>query len=96
MMIANALAILVAAIWAGLLWIGVDLTRGVAARHIIGYPNSGQISYYIGAPLAALAALFLAIIFFNSVKRSASLLAIFAVGVFLLLFPFLFLYGGGV
>ena len=42
-------------VWGGLVWIGVGLMQGVAERHVPGYPNNGQIAYYVVTPLVVLA-----------------------------------------
>jgi len=61
--------------WAGLLWIGIDLTQGVAARHIPGYPDASQMRFGIGMPATLVTLLLVAFVVFNFVWRSPVLLA---------------------
>jgi hypothetical protein len=38
-------------LWAFFIYMGYDLTKGVALRHIPGYPSAGQMHYYVHFPL---------------------------------------------
>lgn len=92
----NILAGFCCVLWAALLWIGIGLIEGVTAQEVPGYPNSGQIFFYIGVPAALVATLLLSAIVLNFVRRSPILLAVLS-GAALLLLPFyLLVYGGGV
>ena len=38
-------------VWGYLVWSGLEGMRSVQAQHASGYPNSGQIGFYVGFPL---------------------------------------------
>ena len=81
-------------IWGGLTWVGAGLLFAVRNQHGPGYPNRGQLSFYMFLPLAltlvALGAY--AVAHFTRFKRSAA-----AVQVLLLacVLPFLLMYARG-
>ena len=41
-------------LWGGMTLLGGSVLRGVAAQHAPGYPNYGQVTYYLAFPLAML------------------------------------------
>jgi hypothetical protein len=90
---ANIFSSCIFAPWAGLLWLGIGLSQGVAARHIPGYPNASQILFSIGMPATLVTLLLVAFIIFNFVRRSPFLLAISAGVAVVLLFPYLYVLG---
>jgi hypothetical protein len=75
---ANVFAGFVVALWSGLLRMGSGLMNHMASSHYPGVPAPGQIRAWVDAPIAMLALLFCAVLFFNFVKRSPLLLTIFA------------------
>jgi hypothetical protein len=81
--------------WGGLTWLGVDIIEGVRNQHAPGYPNSGQISYYIGFPcvMLALAVGTFAIARYTRFKVTAVRIQVL---ILLVVLPFLLLSGGGV
>jgi hypothetical protein len=84
------------ALWASLIWLGIDGIRRVMAQHVPGYPTYAQIFYYFGIPAAVAIVLLLSAIALNYGKRSEIPLATLS-GLALLLLPFyIFIYGGGV
>jgi len=95
---ANILAGLGCLLWGSLLWIGINLIEGVAAR-VPAYSNWTQIFFYIGVPAAVTAALILSAVIFNFVVRSPIspiLLGIVSFLALLALPLYLRIYGGGV
>lgn len=83
-----------ALLWMWLVWTGIGLVQGVVEQNAPGYPNSGQINYYIVFPAvmtlvcAAAAA---------GVWKGRYLVAARTVQVLgaLALLPFLLMYTGG-
>ncbi len=86
-----------AAIWGLLIWAGVDGMRGVVDQHASGYPNNGQIEFYVGVPalmvLICSAALGLTVAIRHPWVKTASLL--FGWLALAVLLPYLYFYGGG-
>jgi hypothetical protein len=82
--------------WAYMLWTGVDLLNGVAAQHVPGYPAPGQIQFLVGVPTVICTIVLTLTLLSNVTDRFwrfshlVSALSLFA------LFPYLFVYGGGV
>lgn len=93
---ANIFAGTVGAVWLALLWLGIDLTRGVSAQHVPGYPNSGQIFYYVGVPLSIAVGLLIVGVILNKVRRSPALLSTASGGALLFLVPYMLGYTGGI
>lgn len=93
---ANIFAGIVGALWLSLLWLGIDLTRGVSAQHVPNYPNSGQIFYYIGVPLSVAAGLLIVSLILNRIWRSPALLSGASGCALLFLIPYMLGYTGGV
>src|SRR5262245_22597296 len=94
----NIWAAVVCALWGALLWIGIGLISGVVAQHVPGYPNTAQILFYIGAPAAVVTTLLCSGIALNCIKKwqfAMPAFLIFSILVFLLLFPYIWAYGGG-
>ncbi len=89
---ANIFSSCIFAPWAVLLWLGIDLTQGVAARHIPGYPNASQIGFSICTPASLVTLLLVALVVFNFVRRSPFLLAMSAGVATFLLFPYLYVF----
>lgn len=82
-------------VWGGLSWAGWDGVRSIEAQHVAGYPNSGQIGYYLAAPLVMLTVSLVPGALFGQTKRSAG--ANLWCGLTLIaVIPYLFPYGGGV
>lgn len=92
----NVYAALVAIAWLGFLFLGIDGVRGIAAQNVPNYPNSGQIIYYIGVPIAVLIALFAVGMVANRIWRSPILSGLSSTSALFFLFPYLLGYGGGV
>jgi hypothetical protein len=84
-----------AVVWFGLAWVGWGLLRGVETRHVAGYPNRGQLIYYLGFPMimAASALALFAVARYTRFRAPALLTQVL---VFFVLLPFLLGYGGGV
>jgi hypothetical protein len=94
--IANAvLATINLLLWGGFTWLGIDLVAGVTTHHAPGYPNHGQIAYYIRFPI--LMAIFTVAVYllsrftrYGGAAVSLQILPLIAV------LPFVLLYTGGV
>ena len=93
---ANILTGVAVLAWVGLSLIGLSLLQGVVEQGIPGYPNSGQIQYYVINPLVVAALLVACAWFCNRVVRRPVVLgwlaaiALFSVSIYMLGF------GGGV
>ena len=72
------------------------MLNNVSSQHVTGYPNSGQIFYYLKLPLIVAAVAMTAIFLCNFVKRLPIMLAIAASGCLLYLPVYLLPYSGGV
>jgi hypothetical protein len=100
---ANILTGIVWALWASFVWIGIGLTKGVVAQHVLGFPSSGQITYYICVPLVVATTLLLSAIVLNFARRLPIIppiippiaLAVLAGVAFMFLPLYIFGYGGG-
>ena len=81
-------------IWCGFTWLGVGLTKGVTDQNVPGYPNTGQLIYYIRFPLVMAACTIgaYAVSRFTGYKRTALAVQLVAL---LILLPFLLGYTGG-
>jgi hypothetical protein len=44
-------SLIIAAIWALLIWVGYGLIGGVAEQHVPQHPSAGQIEFLIGLPI---------------------------------------------
>ena len=91
----RALTVVNTLLWCGFTWLGFDLSDGVVAQHVAGYPNAGQIAYYIQFPIAMAACAVAAFLFarFNRFRGTALMIEIL---VLLVVLPFIFGYTGGV
>lgn len=81
--------------WAGLSWLGASMLASVTNQHAAGYPNSAQITYYLGVPFAMV---FMSLTgFLLSFRYPNPLLILLCnlAGIFALL-PYLMCYTGGV
>ena len=92
----NFYAAFVAVVWLGFLYLGIDGVRGIAAQNVPNYPNSGQITYCIGVPIAVLIGLFTVGVVTNWVWRLPILSGLASTGALFFLAPYLLGYGGGV
>ena len=92
---ANIYAAVVGSIWGALIWLGWELIDGVYAEHVPGSPNSGQITYYLGVPIAVVAGLILIAIISNRFIRMPVLLALASTGALVFLIPYMLPYTGG-
>jgi len=84
---------LVAACWAFLTVVGLELVSNVARRGIAGYPNAGQWRFYVTFPLVML--LFSAGLVLLSKRLTTVLYAALVIVGILAIAPFLLFYGGG-
>jgi hypothetical protein len=91
---ANIFAAVVCALWAGLLWIGIDLIA-----KDVPFPGLGQTFFYIDIPAALISTLLCSNIILNFMRSSPATtlvpLVILSVIAFLLLPPYLLVYTGG-
>ncbi len=96
MRLANILTGLAGLLWFGLFLLGWDLIKGVVARGVLGYPNAGQIEFYVVWPALVVMALTTSAWVCNGTRRWPRLL-LASTGVSLAaLLPFMFFYTGGV
>lgn len=88
-------AIAATAIWLALVVMGYQGIQGVVAQHAEGYPNAGQIRYYVVFPsiIAVVAALTAICLWFGRFRMLARIVQVLT---FLVLFPYLLIYTGGV
>jgi hypothetical protein len=82
-------------VWGGLSWIGWGLIRSVEARHAAGYPNLGQIEYYLVLPLLMLSVSLVPGAFLGQTRWS-SLATIWCSLTLIAVVPYLLPYSGGV
>ena len=82
-------------IWGGLIFLGYNLIDGVVAQKVVGYPNFGQITYYLYAPIVMVAVAVVTYLFSRLGRFIGLLLAIQTV-VLLAFFPYILAYTGGV
>jgi hypothetical protein len=93
--IANAvLAAINLLVWGGFIWLGIDLVRGVTAQHAPGYPNHGQITYYIRFPIL-MAVLTLSVYLLSRFTRYGGVALALQIFLLLTFFPFVLTYTGG-
>jgi hypothetical protein len=93
---ANALAGIAISLWLALAFIGRGLIYGVIEQHVLGYPNRGQIEYYLTIPVAVAIALLICAWLCNAIRRLPWLLAVVSALSMLALGPYLLPYSGGV
>jgi hypothetical protein len=82
-------------IWGGLSWMGWDGIRYIESQHAAGYPNTGQIGYYLATPLVMLAVSLLPLAVLGQTKWSA-FGNVWGCLTLLVAFLYLIPYGGGV
>lgn len=93
---ANILTGVAVLAWVGLSLIGLSLLRGVVEQNVPGYPNSGQIQYYVTYPMVVAVLLIACAWFCNRiVRRPAVLGCLSGTALFSVLF-YLLGFGGGV
>ncbi|WP_293389355.1 hypothetical protein [Nevskia sp.] len=90
----STVALVCMTIWSLLAVMGYHVIEGVVAQHAEGYPNTGQLRFYIVFPLVVAASgAITAICFwfgrFRGPARLVQVLSLFAT------LPYLFLYTGG-
>lgn len=84
-----------ASLWGALALMGWDGIRSIADQQVAGYPNAGQIRYYLHMPLAAFA-LSAALLGLTWLRRWGGALSAIGALLILLIFPYLLPYTGGV
>ena len=82
-------------VWGGLSRMGWNLVKNVESQHVPGYPNSGQILYYVIVPLVMLSVALVPAAFLSQ-SRWAALGNVWSAVTLILVLPFLFLYFGGI
>jgi len=93
---ANITAAIAAMLWLLMLLGGHAGVGSVVGQHVLGYPNRGQIDYYIMVPCAVLLALGFTCWVCNALRRWPQFLVLAALASLLALCPYLLFYGGGV
>jgi hypothetical protein len=93
---ANILALVATALWAAMLWVGVDLLKGVVAQHVLGYPAADQFDFLVGIPFAAIVAVGGTTLLVNALNRFWVVSHLVSGVALIALLPYLFVYGGGV
>jgi hypothetical protein len=82
--------------WTMMLLIGVSLIQGVTSQNVPGYPNAGQIKFYLLYPALVVAVLVACAWLFNGIWRRASTLALLSGASLLAALPYVMFFGGGV
>jgi hypothetical protein len=82
-------------LWGALVWLGRSLSANVAARNIQGYPNHGQLVYYVYVPMG-MVVLALAAFALARIRKVKYLALVIEILVLLALLPFMLPYTGGV
>ena len=81
-------------LWGGLIWAGSQAMNSVRSQHVPGYPNSGQIEYYVVAPIVMLCVAVLPAIIVSQTKW-ATFGNVWATLTLTLLVPYGCFYTGG-
>jgi len=81
-------------LWGFFAWSGFNGIKGVQARHVPGYPNRGQIEFYIVFPLIMVAIALVLPILLRRTPWSGGGTAIL-IATLLLLIPYAFVFTGG-
>ena len=89
------LMVLNAFVWGSLSWMGWDGIKSIESQHVTGYPNTGQIGYYLASPLIMLSVSLLPMAFLSQTKWLAAA-NLWGALTLILVFPYLLPYGGGV
>jgi hypothetical protein len=92
---ANITAGVAVAIWFALALAGRGLLSGVVGQGALGYPNMGQIDFLLAWPLFIVSAILASAWICNSFGRWAWALGLVSAASLAALFPYLFVYGGG-
>jgi len=82
-------------VWGGLSWMGWDGIKYIESQHAAGYPNSGQIGYYLAIPLVMLSVSLVPGAFLSQTKWSF-VGSIWCGLTLIAVFPYLLPYAGGV
>jgi len=90
-----ALMVLNGFVWGGLSWMGWDGIKSIEAQHVLGYPNTGQIGYYLALPLVMLTASLVPGALLGQTRWYAAANA-WCTLTLIAIFPYLLPYGGGV
>lgn len=93
---ANILALVAIGLWGGILWIGMDLLKGIVAQRVLGYPAPGQFDFLVGLPFAAITVIGGVTLIVNALKRFWIASYLVSGAALIALLPYLFVYGGGV
>ena len=81
-------------VWGGLAWMGWGGIKHVQSQHVPGYPNFGQIQFYVIFPLAMVSIALIPATLLSQTKW-AVIGNIWSVVTLLAVFPYLFFYTGG-
>jgi len=81
--------------WGGLSRLGWVVVEGVFAQHVAGYPNAGQISFYIVIPLVMVSVAMVPAVLLSQ-TRWAFWGNVWSAFTLVLLLPYLFFYTGGI
>ncbi len=93
---ANITAALAGLVWLYLAAIGLDGLFSVARQQVPGYPNSGQIMYYLMIPLCVLIAIAGTALVSNLRLRWFNVLGVVSATSMFGLLPYMFGYFGGI
>jgi hypothetical protein len=92
----NILTFIAVLLWGGLALLGHELSKGVYAQRVLGYPSLGQFDWYVVFPFIMLTALLLSAWLCNTFRRWSWLLRLAGILALVVLIPYLFAYTGGV
>ena len=87
-------SLFLSAIWAGLVWLGTDLMRGVAERSVSGAAANGQIFFYVTIPI--IMTLASGILTLANYKYRSKITVYVTPFMYLSIPIYLYTYGGGV
>ena len=93
---ANIMASLAIALWFLLSLLGLSGLSGVAAQHVPGYPNMGQIKLYVAWPMCVKITVLLCAWFCNMFRGWPWLLIMMSSASLLAILPYMAVWGGGV
>ncbi|WP_260923059.1 hypothetical protein [Novosphingobium sp. 9] len=93
---ANSVAAIGFLSWVGLFWMGQGLTFGVYDQGPGIYPSAGQTDFYVIWPAVVALTLGTAAWVVNGTQRGFHALAALGILAIIAIFPFLFVYTGGV